>query len=65
MQDDQVLCSLMMHNEESDVRSLHRNRIRQMFQDQFGVHPQDDIDQMVMAEIDQDYNHEEHASTSH
>jgi hypothetical protein len=29
-----------------------------MFHDQFDVHPQDDIDHMVMEEIDQDDNHE-------
>jgi hypothetical protein len=40
------------------VKDLGRNRTKQMFHDQFDIHPQDDIDHMVMEVIDQDDNHE-------
>ena len=58
MPDVEVLCYLIMHKQESDVKDLLQNQKRQMFHDQFDVHQKDDIDQMVMVRHDQFYNHE-------
>ncbi len=58
MLDIQVLSRLRMHKQESDVKDLDQNQTKQIFHDQFDVHPQDDIDHMAMEEIDQDDNHE-------
>jgi hypothetical protein len=55
----------MMHTKESDVKDLDRNQTKQIFHDQFDVHPKDDIDHMVMEEIDQDDNHEVHQAKTY
>jgi hypothetical protein len=55
---------LMMRKKENDVKDLDQNQRKPMLHDQFDVHPQDDIDHMVMEEIDQDDSHEVyHAKT--
>jgi hypothetical protein len=50
----------MMHKQENVVKDLDRNQKKPMFHGQFDVHLKDDIDQMVMIKVDQDYNHEEY-----
>ncbi len=44
--------------QESGVKDLDQNQMKQMFHGQFDAHPQDDVDHMAMGEIDQDDNHE-------
>jgi hypothetical protein len=55
----------MMNKQESDVRDLRQNQTKQMFHDQFDVDPKDDIDHMVMAKVDRDYNHEEYQTRTY
>jgi hypothetical protein len=47
------------------MKDFGQSQKRQMFHDQFDVHPTDYIDHMVMVEVDQDYNHEEYQAKTY